>query len=69
MAAREPITEFDTHAVTNQPPPLEQYNAFVADTALREAVEREDLTLHGIWNDIGEGRLYALSPEREYLPV
>ena len=41
MAAREPITEFDTHAVTNQPPPLEQYNAFLADTALREAVERE----------------------------
>lgn len=47
MAAREPITEFDTHAVTNQPPPLEQYNAFVADTALREAVEREG----GGWAD------------------
>ncbi len=30
-----------THAVTNQPPPLEGYNVFTADAALREGVERE----------------------------
>jgi carbonic anhydrase len=34
-----------------------------------EAVEREDLTLHGIWNDIGAGKLFALSPEEDFLPV
>jgi putative acyl-CoA dehydrogenase len=32
---------YSTHAVTNQPPPLTPYNVFDADTALREAVERE----------------------------
>ena len=31
----------DTHEVINQPPPLEGYNAFDADPALREALERE----------------------------
>ncbi|HEY1358032.1 MAG TPA: acyl-CoA dehydrogenase family protein [Thermoleophilaceae bacterium] len=31
----------DTHEVLNQPPPLVPYNVFEADTALREAVERE----------------------------
>ena len=30
-----------THEVFNQPPPLAPYNVFDADTALREAVERE----------------------------
>ncbi|MEZ4268611.1 MAG: DNA alkylation response protein, partial [Myxococcota bacterium] len=30
-----------THAVTNQPPPLEDFNAFDDDFALREALERE----------------------------
>ena len=29
-----------THEVTNQPPPLEGYNPFDADPALREALER-----------------------------
>lgn len=47
MAAREPITEFDTHTVTNQPPPLEPYNAYLLDAALQEAVEREG----GGWAD------------------
>ena len=31
----------ETHEVTNQPPPLEGHNAFDADPALREALERE----------------------------
>src|SRR2546430_17699712 len=30
-----------THEVLNQPPPLEPYNAFDADLALQEALERE----------------------------
>ena len=30
-----------THEVTNQPPPLEDYDVFEADTALLEAVDRE----------------------------
>ena len=30
-----------THAVSNQPPPLEDYNVFAADRALAEAVDRE----------------------------
>jgi putative acyl-CoA dehydrogenase len=30
-----------THVVENQPPPLEAYNLFATDTALREALERE----------------------------
>ena len=30
-----------THEVVNQPPPLADYNAFEADAALREALERE----------------------------
>ncbi len=30
-----------THEVLNQPPPLESYNPYTADTALREAVSRE----------------------------
>jgi putative acyl-CoA dehydrogenase len=32
---------YSTHEVSNQPPPLAPYNVFEADTALREAVERE----------------------------
>jgi len=39
-----------THEVFNQPPPLEGYNAYAADTALREALHREG----GGW---GEQRL------------
>ncbi len=38
-----------THEVFNQPPPLENYNLYDTDTALREAVRREG----GEW---GEGR-------------
>jgi putative acyl-CoA dehydrogenase len=35
----------ETHQVLNQPPPLEDYNLFEQDAALREAVEREA----GVW--------------------
>jgi putative acyl-CoA dehydrogenase len=45
---------FITHTVTNQPPPLQDYNAFELDTALKSAVLREagdwgatDLQIYG----------------------
>jgi putative acyl-CoA dehydrogenase len=41
MAARDPITRLVTHEVTNQAPPLEGYNAYQSDAALKDAVERE----------------------------
>ena len=34
-------TRFETHEVVNQPPPLTDYNAFGADVALGDALERE----------------------------
>ncbi|HEX7188154.1 MAG TPA: isovaleryl-CoA dehydrogenase [Actinomycetes bacterium] len=52
-----------THEVTNQPPPLVDYNVFTADAALQEAVERyagptaadnlSDLTHVGRWAGTG----------------
>ena len=36
-----PRTRLATHAVTNQPPPLADYNAFSSDTALQQALVRE----------------------------
>ncbi|MDN5869428.1 MAG: DNA alkylation response protein, partial [Nitrococcus sp.] len=41
MCARDPITCLPTHQVTNQPPPLGDYQAFDTDRVLREAVVRE----------------------------
>ena len=41
MPTHEPITNLPTHRVTNQPPPLPEYNLFDADPALRDALERE----------------------------
>jgi putative acyl-CoA dehydrogenase len=37
----EPVPAYETHVVENQPPVLENYNAFEADAALKEAVVRE----------------------------
>lgn len=34
-------SRYDTHEVTNQPTPLEDYNAFTTDTALQAGVERD----------------------------
>ncbi len=39
MAVRETSGLFSTHDVTNQPPPLQNYNLFESDAALREGVE------------------------------
>src|SRR3954454_21207433 len=42
MAVVEPSRTYaPTHEVLNQAPPLQGYNAFEADTALVEALERE----------------------------
>lgn len=41
MASHNPILDLGTHEVTNQPPPLEDYNLFASDTALKEALARE----------------------------
>lgn len=46
MTYRQPRAELRTHIVENQPPPLENVNAFTADLALREAVEREGGSWH-----------------------
>ncbi len=35
------LVHYKTHEVTNQPPPLRDYNVFTSDRALSEAVERE----------------------------
>ena len=41
MPPRDPITQFDTHEVTNQPPPLVDYNLYDSDPILRQALRRE----------------------------
>jgi putative acyl-CoA dehydrogenase len=41
MTRRAPISDLPTHRVTNQPPPLENYNLFETDRALVEGVARE----------------------------
>jgi len=41
MPPRQPISVFDSHEVTNQPPPLVDYNLFDSDPILRAALERE----------------------------
>jgi len=41
MSAREPIAQLHTHQVINQPPPLENYNAYSRDQSLVEGLERE----------------------------
>ena len=41
MPPRDPISQLDTHEVTNQPPPLVDYNLYDDDPVLREALHRE----------------------------
>ncbi len=41
MPPRDPISQLDTHEVTNQPPPLVDYNLYDSDPVLREALHRE----------------------------
>ena len=51
MSPFRPQTSLETHEVTNQPPPLEDYNAFDGDAALKGAVEKAG----------GAGHLHHLS--------
>jgi putative acyl-CoA dehydrogenase len=41
LAPRDPITDLATHAVSNQPPPLEDYDLYATDPGLKSALERE----------------------------
>jgi putative acyl-CoA dehydrogenase len=41
MPPRQPVSVLDSHNVTNQPPPLAEYNLFESDPILREALKRE----------------------------
>lgn len=41
MSARDPMTRLPTHEVSNQVPPLENYNLYEEDVVLRDAVRRE----------------------------
>ncbi|MDH3737811.1 MAG: isovaleryl-CoA dehydrogenase [Alphaproteobacteria bacterium] len=47
MPPRDPVTQLNTHEVTNQPPPLVDYNLYGGDSVLRDAVHREG----GGWAD------------------
>jgi putative acyl-CoA dehydrogenase len=41
MTSIKPSNKYSTHEVTNQPPPLVNYNLFTTDGALKDAVKRE----------------------------
>ena len=41
MTHRNPTASLATHSVTNQPPPIDDYNSFETDPGLREAMRRE----------------------------
>ncbi|MFN8215026.1 MAG: acyl-CoA dehydrogenase family protein [Solirubrobacterales bacterium] len=64
MATRERPT-FGNHAVTNQPPPLVDYDVYAADRPLREAVRREgaewaEEQIHAVGAFAGSGRAQEL---------
>ena len=52
-----------THEVTNQPPPLQDYNLFEQDRALAEAVEREGAA----WAEPGLAALGKLAGQPDFL--
>ncbi|MBI3993246.1 MAG: acyl-CoA dehydrogenase family protein [Candidatus Lambdaproteobacteria bacterium] len=41
MASRKPMASLATHEVTNQPPPLEDYNLYELDPVIQQALARE----------------------------
>ena len=56
---------FSTHAVENQPPPLENYNLYTTDRALQEAVQRNgaawaSAALHAFGATLGEPAVMTL---------
>jgi carbonic anhydrase len=37
---------------------------------VRSLVEKDEMTLHGLWNDIGDGSLEQYDPAtRQFLPI
>jgi putative acyl-CoA dehydrogenase len=46
MSPLRPQSQLETHDVTNQPPPLENFNRFLADAALKGAVEAAGGEMH-----------------------
>ncbi len=61
------MQNFSTHEVTNQPPPLENYNLYATDRALQEAVKRDgavwaEPALHAFGAKLGEAAVMALAP-------
>lgn len=55
----------ETHAVENQPPPLQDYNLYLQDVALQEAVLREGAA----WAESGIQALGALAGSREMIEL
>jgi putative acyl-CoA dehydrogenase len=47
MASIQPVSQFDTHEVFNQPPPFEDVDLFSSDRALIDAVKRAGGDAHG----------------------
>ncbi len=74
MSSREPISKLDTHEVSNQPTPLENYNLFEQDLALREALQREGAAwaqerLQAFGAEVGSERVIRLGFEaNRYVP-
>ena len=56
MAHRKPTATFVTHDVTNQPPTLGDYNPYLTDPSLREALDREGAG----WSEDAVSKLGAL---------
>jgi putative acyl-CoA dehydrogenase len=61
------MQNFSTHDVTNQPPPLENYNLYANDRALQEAVKRDgaawaEPALHAFGATLGAAAVMALAP-------
>ncbi len=66
MPPRQPISVFDSHEVTNQPPPLADYNLFDSDPVLAAAVGREGAgwavpKLHAFGAALGSERVAELA--------
>ncbi|MGQ0486243.1 MAG: acyl-CoA dehydrogenase family protein [Hyphomicrobiales bacterium] len=66
MPPRQPIAVFDSHEVTNQPPPLVDYNLFDSDPILGAAVAREGAgwaaqKLHAFGAVLGSERVAELA--------
>jgi putative acyl-CoA dehydrogenase len=62
---REVYSSAETHEVENQPQPLQDYNLYQQDRALRESVARE----HGSWAEEGLSAFGALAGSAELIEL